>query len=226
MLQSLPPLTLPEGSVELRRALLEPAIVISIIGFVESASIAQTLAAKKRQRIDPDQELIGLGAANLGAAFPGGFPVTGGLSCSVVKFDARAEALAAGIVTAIGLAIAAVALKPLVYFLPKATLAATIIVAVLTLVHLRILRKTCGYSRADFIAVVATILLTLGMGVEVGVARGVVISILLHICNTSKPHVAEVGLVLGTQHFRNVNQHEAMTRPTLVTLCVDKSLFL
>lgn len=223
--QSLPPLTLPDFSPDLIGALLVPAILISIIGFVESISVAQTLAAKKRQRIDPDQELIGLGAANLGAAFTGGFPVTGGFSRSVVNFDAGAETPAAGIYTAIGLAIAALALTPLVYYLPKATLAATIIVAVLSLVDFSILKKTWSYARADFTAVAATILLTLGMGVEVGVASGVLISILLHLYKTSRPHVAEVGLVPGTQHFRNVKRHAVETNPKVLTLRVDESLY-
>jgi SulP family sulfate permease len=223
--QSLPPFTLPGLSSELVGALLIPAILISIIGFVESVSVAQTLAAKKRQRIDPDQELIGLGAANLGAAFTGGFPVTGGFSRSVVNFDAGAETPAAGIYTAIGLAIAAIALTPLVYFLPKATLAATIIVAVLSLVDFSILKKTWGYSRTDFTAVSATILLTLALGVEVGVASGVAISILLHLYNTSKPHVAEVGRVPGTEHFRNILRHNVETDERLVTLRVDESLY-
>lgn len=223
--QSLPPLTLPGFSPDLLGALLVPAILISVIGFVESVSVAQTLAAKKRQRIDPDQELIGLGAANLGAAFTGGYPVTGGFSRSVVNFDAGAETPAAGAFTAIGLAIAAVALTPLVYYLPNATLAATIIVAVLSLVDLSILKKTWGYSRADFTAVAVTILLTLGLGVEVGVAAGVGISVLLHLYKTSRPHVAEVGLVPGTQHFRNILRHEVSTDETLVTLRVDESLY-
>ncbi len=223
--QSLPPLTLPGLSGDLVGGLLVPAILISVIGFVESVSVAQTLAAKKRQRIDPDQELIGLGAANIGAAFTGGYPVTGGFARSVVNFDAGAETPAAGAYTAVGLAIAAVALTPLVYFLPNATLAATIIVAVLSLVDLTILQKTWAYSRADFTAVAATILLTLGMGVEVGVASGVAISVLLHLYKTSAPHVAEVGLVPGTQHFRNIHRHFVETDPALVTLRVDESLY-
>ncbi len=223
--QSLPPLTLPDFAPDLLSALLLPAILISIIGFVESVSVAQTLAARKRQRIDPDQELIGLGAANLGAAFTGGFPVTGGFARSVVNFDAGAETPAAGAFTAIGLAFAAVALTPLVYYLPNATLAATIIVAVLSLVDLSILQKTWGYSRADFTAVAATILLTLGFGVEVGVATGVAISVMLHLYKTSRPHVAEVGLVPGTQHFRNIHRHKVETDPAVVTLRVDESLY-
>ena len=223
--QSLPPFTLPGLTPDLVGALVVPAILISVIGFVESVSVAQTLAAKKRQRIDPDQELIGLGAANLGAAFTGGLPVTGGFARSVVNSDAGAETPAAGIYTAIGLGVAAVALTPLVYYLPTATLAATIIVAVLSLVDLSILKKTWGYSRTDFIAVAVTILLTLGLGVEVGVASGVAISVLLHLYKTSRPHVAEVGLVPETQHFRNIHRHKVQTDPSLVTLRVDESLY-
>ena len=223
--QSLPPLTMPGLSPDLIEALLIPAILISVIGLVESLSVAQTLAAKKRQRIDPNQELIGLGAANIGAAFTGGYPVTGGFSRSVVNYDAGAETPAAGAYTAVGLAIAAMALTPLVYFLPNATLAATIIVAVLSLVDFSILTKTWGYSKSDFSAVAATILLTLVMGVEVGVASGVILSVLLYLFNTSRPHVAEVGLVPDTQHFRNIQRHNVETDPKVLTLRVDESLY-
>lgn len=223
--RSLPPLTMPDFSPDLLGALLMPAILISVIGFVESVSVAQTLAAKKRQRIDPDQELIALGASNLGAAFTGGFPVTGGFSRSVVNFDAGAQTPAAGAFTAAGLAMAAIGLTPLVYYLPNATLAATIIVAVLSLVDLSILQKTWAYSRADFTAVAVTIFLTLGMGVEIGVAAGVAISVLLHLYKTSRPHVAEVGLVPGTEHFRNIHRHKVETVPAVLTLRVDESLY-
>ncbi|SLN35843.1 putative sulfate transporter/MT1781 [Roseovarius gaetbuli] len=223
--QSLPPLTLPSLSPGLLGQLLLPAFLISIIGFVESISVAQTLAAKKRQRIDPDQELIGLGAANIGAAFTGGFPVTGGFSRSVVNFDAGAETPAAGAYTAVGLAIAALFLTPLIYFLPKATLAATIIVAVLSLVDFSILKRSWGYSKADFAAVLATILLTLGFGVELGVSSGVGVSILLHLYRSSRPHVAEVGQIPGTEHFRNILRHKVLTDPHIVSLRVDESLY-
>tara|TARA_R110002110_G_scaffold115194_11_gene285654 strand:+ start:3250 stop:4971 length:1722 start_codon:yes stop_codon:yes gene_type:complete len=223
--QSLPPLTLPSFSPALLQQLLLPAFLISIIGFVESISVAQTLAAKKRQRIDPDQELIGLGAANIGAAVTGGFPVTGGFSRSVVNFDAGAETPAAGAFTAIGLAIAALALTPLIFFLPKATLAATIIVAVLSLVDFSILKRSWAYSKSDFSAVLATILLTLALGVEAGVSAGVGLSILLHLYKSSRPHIAEVGQVPGTEHYRNILRHQVITTPSVVTLRVDESLY-
>lgn len=223
--QSLPPFTLPSFDLSLLGQLLLPAILISIIGFVESVSVAQTLAAKKRQRIDPNQELIGLGAANIGAALTGGFPVTGGFSRSVVNFDAGAETPAAGAFTAIGLGFAALVLTPMIYFLPKATLAATIIVAVLSLVDFSILRRSWNYSKADFSAVFVTIVLTLGLGVEIGVSAGVAISVALHLFKSLRPHIAEVGQVPGSEHFRNVLRHEVITTPQVVTLRVDESLY-
>ena len=223
--QSLPPLTLPSFSPDLLGQLLLPAFLISIIGFVESISVAQTLAAKKRQQINPDQELIGLGAANIGASLTGGFPVTGGFSRSVVNFDAGAETPAAGAFTAIGLAFAALFLTPLIYFLPKATLAATIIVAVLSLVDFSILKRSWKYAKADFSAVSVTIILTLILGVEAGVLAGVILSILLHLYKSSKPHIAEVGKVPGTHHYRNILRHDVITNPTIVSLRVDESLY-
>jgi len=221
----LPPLTTPSFSPTLWGQLLMSGLLISVIGFVESVSVASTLAAKKRQRIVPDQELIGLGASNIASAASGGYPVTGGFARSVVNFDAGAETPAAGAFTAVGIGLAALLLTPLLFFLPKATLAATIIVAVLSLVDFSILKTAWSYSKVDFAAVFATIALTLGLGVEVGVSAGVLLSIGLFLYKTSKPHVAEVGLVPGTEHFRNIHRHQVETYPNLVTLRVDESLY-
>ena len=221
----LPPLTIPSFDLKLWGQLAGSAFIISIIGFVESISVAQTLAAKKRQRIQPDQELVGLGASNIASALSGGFPVTGGFSRSVVNFDAGAETPAAGLFTAVGITLAALFLTPLLYFLPQATLAATIIVAVLSLVDFSILKRTWSYSKADFTAVAATILVTLGFGVELGVSTGVGLSILLFLYKTSRPHIAEVGLVPGTEHFRNVKRHEVRVHPEVMTLRLDENLY-
>jgi SulP family sulfate permease len=223
--KGLPPLTMPSFSIDMWSNLIGAAVLISVIGFVESVSVAQTLAAKKRQRIDPDQELIGLGAANLGASFTGGFPVTGGFSRSVVNYDAGADTPAAGAYTAIGLVGASLFLTPLIFHLPKATLAATIIVAVLSLVDFSILKKTWRHSKADFAAVAATMTITLLMGVELGVTAGVVVSILIHLYKTSRPHMAIVGQVPNTEHYRNVLRNNVLTDPTILTIRVDESLY-
>jgi len=221
----LPPLALPSLDPALWSSLAVSALLISVVGFVESVSVAQTLAAKRRQRIAPDQELIGLGAANIGAAFTGGFPVTGGFARSVVNFDAGAETPAAGAFTAVGILLAALLLTPLLYFLPVATLAATIIVAVLSLVDLGSLRRTWAYSRPDFAAQLATIALTLGFGVEAGILAGVGLSIFLHLYTSSRPHVAVLGLVPGSEHFRNIRRHDVVTAPHVLMMRIDESLY-
>jgi SulP family sulfate permease len=223
--QGLPRIGLPIISIELVKMLFVPACLISIIGFVESISVGRTLGAKKRERIDENQELIGLGTANLASSFSGGFPVTGGFSRSVVNFDAGAVTQASSIFAAIFIALASVFLTPYLYSLPKATLAATIIVAVLGLVDLSVIRKTWAYSKSDWLAVILTLSMTLIFGVEIGVSCGVLVSLCLHLYRTSRPHIAEVGLVDGTEHFRNVARYKVTTLPDILSLRVDESLF-
>ncbi|WP_295873514.1 SulP family inorganic anion transporter [uncultured Zhongshania sp.] len=221
----LPTLQIPNINHSAWRELIVSAIFISIIGFVESISIGHTLAAKRRQKISPNQELIGLGAANVAAAFSGGYPVTGGFARSVVNYDAGAVTPAAGIFTAVGIGMAALFFTPYLAYLPTATLAATIIVAVLSLVDFSILKRSWGYARSDFIAVLTTLLVTLLAGVESGVACGVFASLALHLYKTSTPHMAVVGEVPGTEHYRNVNRHKVITHSEILSLRVDESLY-
>ena len=219
-----PPITIPMFDAELWSALFVPALLISVIGFVESVSVAQTLAAKRRQRIEPDQELVGLGASNIAAAFSGGYPVTGGFVRSVVNFDAGAETPAAGAYTAVGIALAGLFLTPLLFNLPIATLAATIIVAVLSLVDFKTPGQLWRYSKADFSAHVATIGITLLAGVELGVIAGVGVGLLLYLWRASRPHAAIVGRVPETEHFRNVARHQVFTVPHVLSIRIDESL--
>lgn len=223
--QGLPPITTPLWDLALWQKLIVPALLISVVGFVESVSVGQTLAAKRRQRIEPDQELVALGASNLSAAFTGGFPVTGGFARSVVNFDAGAVTPAAGVYTAVGITLASLFLTPALYYLPLATLAATIIVAVLSLVDFGILKSTWRFSKLDFIAVATTLLATLLVGVESGLVMGVAVSLALFLFRASRPHIATVGLVPGTEHFRNVLRHNVLVSPKLVCLRVDASMF-
>ena len=221
----LPELTMPPMDWDLWEQLAISALLISVVGFVESVSVGQTLAAKRRQRIDPDQELIGLGTANLASGFSGGMPVTGGFSRSVVNFDAGAETPAAGAYAAVGIALATLFLTPAIAYLPKATLAATIIVAVISLIDLPALARTWRYSRTDFGAMLATIVLTLVHSVEAGIIAGVALSIGLFLYRTSRPHSAVVGRVPGTEHFRNVLRHDVELCPKVTFLRVDESLY-
>jgi SulP family sulfate permease len=223
--KGLPKISIPPLDFALWLKILVPALLISIVGYVESISVALTLAAKKRQRVDPDQELIALGASNIGSAISGGFPVTGGFSRSVVNYNAGAETPAAGAFTAIGIALATMFLTPLLFFLPNATLAATIIVAVLSLVNIAAMRHIWSYSKSDFAAMAVTIIVTWTAGIEAGIVAGVGLSIFLHLYKTSRPHVAVVGQIPGTGHFRNVTRHTVVTDPAILSLRVDESLY-
>jgi len=223
--QGLPSLGLPSLNMGLWSQLIGSALLLSIIGFVESVSVGHTLAAKRRQRINPNQELIGLGAANAASAVSGGMPVTGSFTRSVVNFDSGAETPAAGVFSAVGVALVALFLTPCLFYLPKATLAATVIAAVLSLVDLTVIKRAWRYSLSDFVAVTTTILVTLLFGVELGVLSGVLASIALHLYKTSRPHIAVVGKLPGTEHFRNVKRHSVITYPQIVSLRVDESLY-
>ena len=221
----LPAFSAPNISWLLIQELALPAFLIALIGFIESVSVGKTLGAKRRQRIDPDQELIGLGAANTAAAISGGFPVTGGFSRSVVNFDAGAETQMASVLAALGIALAAVLLTPMLYFLPKAVLAATIVVAVISLIDFETITLARRYRAADFWAVVITITVTLMAGVEMGVLAGVGASVGLHLYHTSRPHFAVVGQVPESEHYRNVERHDVVTDPHILSMRIDESLY-
>jgi sulfate permease, SulP family len=221
----LPPFALPSFDFGLWGQLIVPAVLISLVGFVESVSVAQTLAAKRRARIVPNQELTALGASNIASALSGGYPVTGGFARSVVNFDAGAETPLAGAFTAVGILAATLFLTPLFAFLPQAVLAATIIVAVLSLVDFKAIIRTWIYSKADFAAMAVTIAAVLLIGVEAGITAGVALSLLLFLARTSRPHMAIVGQVPGSEHFRNVDRHDVLTEPAILSIRVDESLY-
>ena len=221
----IPPFAVPSLDVALWIDLAPAAILISLVGFVESVSVGQTLAARRRQRIRSNQELVGLGAANIASALSAGYPVTGGFARSVVNFDAGAETPMAGVFTAGGILLATLFFTPFFNHLPQAVLAATIIVAVLSLVDLAAIRRIYAYSKADFCAMALTIILVLGVGVEAGIIAGVIASLLLFLWRTSRPHMAIVGRVDGTEHYRNVERFTVLTLPELLSVRVDESLY-
>lgn len=223
--RGLPSLSLPMLEPALILQLLPAAVLISLVGFVESVSVAQTLAAKRRERIEPNQELVALGGANVAAALSGGFPVTGGFARSVVNFDAGAQTPLAGALTALGIGITVLLFTPLFHNLPHAVLAATIIIAVLSLVDLSALRRTWRYSRQDAAAMAATMLGVLLIGVESGILLGVGLSLLLFLWRTSQPHIAVVGQLPGSEHFRNVERFAVVQSPRVLSVRVDESLY-
>ena len=221
----LPRLALPPLDLDTMRALLPTVLAISLVGFLESFAVAQSLAARRRESLTGDGELVALGAANLGAAVTGGYPVTGGLSRSVVNDAAGARSGVASLVTAVLVALTLAGLTPLLFHLPHAALAAVIVVAVARLVDLRAARRIWSYSHSDGAALIATFAGVFAFGVEAGIAIGVVLSGVLHLARSSQPHMAVVGRVGDTEHFRNVERHDVSTVPSVLAVRVDESLY-
>ncbi len=222
--QGLPMPTLALPQAQLAIELLPAAILIGLVGYVESVSIAITLANRRRQHIDANQELIGLGAANIAAGVAGGMPVAGGFSRTMVNFSAGARTQFAAIITAVLVAAVALFFTPLLENLPKAALAAIIIVAVSRLVDVRAIINIWRFDRVDGLVLLATALSVLAIGIEPGLAIGIALSLISFVVRAARPHVAVMGRIRGTEHFRNVRRHQVETWPQLLFLRVDENL--
>ena len=221
----LPAFTMPDFSLSLLASLFLSALPLAIVCYVESISVAQALAVRRRQTIEPNQELTGLGAANLVTSFSGGMPVAGGFSRSLVNFEAGAATPAAGFYAAVIIMLVLLFLTPVLYWLPKVCLASVIVVAVYALFDFSILKKSWRHSRGEFFAVAVTLIVTLTLGAEAGIGAGVLTAVLMHLYKTSRPHVAVVGRVPGTEHFRNVKHYQVETSENLLTLRIDEALY-
>ncbi|MEO6699795.1 MAG: sulfate permease [Paraperlucidibaca sp.] len=223
--QGLPPLSMGFLWLEGWTGLIGSALLIAIIGYVESLSVARILAIRRRERIDPDQELLALGATNIGASLCGGMPVAGGFSRSMVNFDAGARTQLAAIITSCWVALAAFALTDVLAPLPKLVLAAIVVVAVIQLIDFKSLLRTWRYDRRDGIAQLGTIMGVLLLGIEPGLLIGMALSIGLYLQRTSDPHIAVIGQVPGTEHYRNIHRHHVTTWPSLLLIRVDENIY-
>ena len=207
------------------QTLAVPALLMALIGMVQGISMAQSLAIKRQERVDANAELVGLGASNLVAAFYGGMPVGGGVSRSAVNVAAGAQTPLAGIVSA--LVMIAVVAGAAHWFarLPLAVLSANIMVAAFSMVDIKAFRHAWRYDRADALALLGTAGGVILIGLEGGIMLGIGLSLATLLFRASKPHVAVLGRISGTQHFRNIERHEAETMPHVLLLRVDENLF-
>lgn len=204
--------------------LVMPILLISLVSFVSSMSVAQTFALKHTERIDSDRELLGLGLANVGSGLVGGMAVAGGLSRSVVNEAAGARSPLAGVFTALLLGALMLLLLPWLAWLPKAALAAVIIMAVSGLVQWQGLRDAWRYDRVEAWAFLSTAAGVMLLGFESGILLGIAWSLGAMIWRHSQPHMAEVGRLPGTEHFRNVQRYEVERLPGVLMVRVDESL--
>ncbi len=202
-----------------------PALLIAVVSFIESVSVAQALALQRGERIDPNRELSGLGAANVASALSGGLPVAGGFARSVVNFAAGANTPLAGIICAALMALVLMFASHWFAHLPHSVLAAAIIVAVLSLINPATLRHALQYDRGDALSLITTFLAVVLLGVEQGILCGVIMSFAVLLWRGAHPHLAVVGRVPGTEHFRNIERHKVDTLPHVLAVRIDENLF-
>ncbi|XOV87921.1 MAG: SulP family inorganic anion transporter [Pseudomonadota bacterium] len=221
----LPDLSMVRLSLDEVSDLLPSALLISMVVFMESTSVGTAVASKRRQKIDPNQELLGLGVANLGSSFAGGFPVAGSFARTVVNFSSGAVTPVASIVTALLVILTLALFASLFFYLPKAVLSAIIVLSASQLVDLHAIRKIFSFNAIDAVTFSFTFLAVLAMGVEMGILAGIVISFVLLIRASSRPHIAVVGRWGNTEHFRSVARHEVQTSPRVLAVRIDESLY-
>lgn len=224
LLQGLAYPKLWQAPVAVWLALLGPALLMGLVAYVESLAVAEALGARRGQKVQPRRELFGLAAANAAAGLSGGMPVTGGFARSIVNFDAGARTRMAGVWTALLLAVAVLLLGDVLRFLPKAVLAATIMIAVLSLLDFQPFVQAWRYARLEFGLMLLVASLTVLVGVEEALLVGVVTAAGLLLQRTARPHWAEVGRLPGTEIFRNVLRFEVETLPHVLSVRIDESL--
>ena len=207
------------------RSLLVPSLLIGFMVFLSGQSAAVTLAQRRGERINTNQELFGLGAANVASALSGGFPVTGSISRSAVNYAAGANTPLASLITALLLAVMLLTPNGWLAWLPLPALAATIIIAVFGMLDTTTPREAWRYDRADAVAWLTTFSGVLLLGVEEGVVLGVALSLGTVIWRASRPHIAVLGRLPGSEHFRNITRYAAETHPQIVLLRIDAGVF-
>ncbi len=224
--QGLPSLQWPGVSFDLAERLLPTALMIALISFMEAISVAKAIATKHRYEVDPNKELVGLGAANLGAFFTGGYPVSGGFSRSAVNDQAGARSPIASVVTTAVIALSLLLLTPLFYYLPKAVLAAIVMSAVFGLIDVREPLRLWKVRRSDALLLGVTFVVTLFVGIGEGILVGVLASLGAFIHRSTRPHTAELGRLPGTNVFRNFKHFpEAEAVPGVLILRMDASFY-
>ncbi|MFC6052513.1 sodium-independent anion transporter [Acinetobacter sp. Ac_877] len=219
-----PPLSMPYWTWDLVITLFPGATMIAMISFVESLSIAQATALQQRSQLNSNQELIALGLANIGAGITSAFPVTGSLSRTVVNADAGAKTPMAGVLSSLFIVIVSLYFTGFFSDLPLAVLAATIIVSIWKLVDFKPFFETWQYSKADGIAMWVTFFGVICIDISTGLIIGIISTFILLLWRISRPHIAVIGLIEGTHHFRNVQRYDVVTNPHILSIRVDENL--
>lgn len=223
----LPSLTLPIyriAPVELVD-LLPAAGLMALIAFVSSNSVASQFARKRNQPYDANRELKGLGLANIVGAFFQSFTVVGGFSRTAVNVDAGAQSPLASVISVIVMAVVLLFFSQLLAPLPYAILGATIMSAIISMVDIDTLKAALCYDHLDAFAFIVALAGVLLFGLNIGLVLGLFASFAGLIWQTSHPHMAIVGQIGNSGHFRNINRHQVTQHDTLLIIRIDESLF-
>lgn len=222
----LPGFSIPGIEWKTVSALFPTALTLLFVGFMESIAVAELIASREKYKVVPNREFIGLGIANIAAAFFSGYPVTGGFSRTAVNYEAGAKTGLASIITACLVILTLLVLTPMFYYLPNAVLAAIITVAVLGLVNVKEAVHLFRIKKTDGFTLLLTFILVLVLGIEKGIIAGVIFSLLIFIWRSSHPHMAELGFLEKRGVFRNIKRYpEAKTFPGVLILRIDASLY-
>ena len=221
----LPDFRLPPWAPLMWLEIMPSAAMIAAVAFVESYTIGTSLAAREHSRIHNGQELVALGAANLAAGFTGATPVAGSFSRSSVNYRAGARTPVSSLVCAAVILLVLLFLTPLFAALPQATLAAVVILSVVGLIDLGAIRRHWRFYREDGITGVLTLCIVLTFGVETGLIAGVLLSIAFFVRRSSRPHIALVGRVGGSETFRAVRRHDVQTHDHVACLRIDGNIY-
>lgn len=220
----LPSLAALPVDLALWRQLALPSFLIALMCFITSLAVSSSLASKRKERVDSNQELLALGAVNLGAAFSGTFALAGSLSRSAVNDNAGAETTIATVISTLCILITLLFLTPLFHHLPLAVLGAVVIMSVLSMMDVRQLLRCWRVNRPDAFSWLVTFCAVLVFNIEIGICVGILLSVVLLLHRTSHPHIAVVGRVVGSTHFRNVARHDVQTDSAMVAIRVDESI--
>lgn len=211
-------------NIEVVKTLAFPSFLIALMCFLTSTLVGNSLAAKRREKLDPDQELLAIGVANLSASFFSSFSVAASMSRTAVSYKAGAQTSVMGMIAAIGVLMTLLWLTPLFYFLPLAMLGSIVIMSVFSMMEIDQIKHYWQVNRADAISFITTFFMVLLFGIEIGLGVGILYSVVLLIQRTSHPHIAVVGRVGKSEHFRNINRHKVETKDTILSIRVDENL--
>ncbi|MCO4744656.1 MAG: sulfate permease [Proteobacteria bacterium] len=213
-------------STDMLKALMPHAVAIALVGFMESISVAKTYGFKHRYDVDANREFAAIGIGNLVGGLFGAYVSTGNISRTVVAAQAGVRTqLAAGFTASVVL-LTLMWFAPAFTYLPKPALAAIIMVAVAGIIDFREPLRLLRFRNYDAFALGVTFILTLLFGVEIGILSGIATSIALHLHHTSTPHIATLGRVPGTTHYRDIRRHpDARIDPDVIILRIDESLY-